>query len=83
MRRREFIAGLGGAALLPVTGRAQPRERVRRLGVIMAIDAGDPMTTARMDILRSALQELGWVEGRNLQIDMRTAAGTDLSLIHI
>jgi putative tryptophan/tyrosine transport system substrate-binding protein len=75
MRRREFIAGLGGAAAWPVVGRAQQGERVRRVGVLMGLDETDPLGKARFSGFTQRLAELGWTEGRNLRIDVRWAAG--------
>ena len=70
MRRREFITLLGGAATWPLAARAQP-ETVRRIGVLMTFeqtDAGWQRTTAKF---LEALEHLGWVRGRNLQIEFR------------
>jgi ABC-type uncharacterized transport system substrate-binding protein len=71
MRRREFITLLGGAAAAwPLAARAQQAERVRRIGVLTAgTDANDPDAQARNAVLVQTLQQLGWVEGRNLRID--------------
>jgi putative ABC transport system substrate-binding protein len=77
MNRREFIAGLGAAAQGPLTVRAQQGEPVRRLGIIMAIETGDPQVPARKAALTDALRELGWTEGRNLRIDVRSGSGSD------
>jgi putative tryptophan/tyrosine transport system substrate-binding protein len=74
MRRREFIAGLGGAAAWPVVARAQQGDRMRRVGVLSAAAMDStPTETALRDTLRQGLDRLGWVEGRNLQIDVRYA----------
>jgi putative ABC transport system substrate-binding protein len=72
VRRRDFIAGLGGAAAAwPIAGRAQQPEGVRRIGVLMPLGANDPQGQIRLSILRRALEERGWIENRNLRIDVR------------
>src|SRR5262245_17118334 len=72
MRRREFITLLGGAAAIwPLTVRAQQQERLRRIGVLMSLVADDPQGKPRVAALLQALQQLGWTEGRNVQIDIR------------
>src|SRR5262244_551202 len=72
MRRREFMALLGGAAAAwPITARAQHPERMRRIGVLMASEKNDPLGQARFAALRQALADLGWNEGRNLRIEDR------------
>src|SRR5580692_11340841 len=76
MRRREFIAGLGGAAALPLAARAQQSGRVRRIGLLAAFAADDPEMQARIAALRQGLESLGWSEGRNLRIDYRYAPGS-------
>ena len=79
MRRRQFITLLGGAAAAwPLAARAQG-QRMRRIGVLMNLAADDPETRTRRDAFLQGLQELGWSEGRNLQIDYRWGVGdTDL-----
>jgi putative tryptophan/tyrosine transport system substrate-binding protein len=75
MRRREFITLLGGAAAAwPIAARAQQPERVRRVGVLMSRAADDPEGQARFAAFQQRLQELGWIEGRNVQIDTRWPA---------
>src|SRR5687767_11478897 len=75
MKRREFLGVLSGAvAAWPLTARAQQGERVRRIGVFMDLDEGDPEGQARVAALKRGLRELGWIEGRNLRIDLRWAA---------
>ena len=75
MRRREFIALFGGAALAgPRAARAQQPERVRRVGVLMSRAAGDPEEQARFAGFLQGLQKLGWTDGRNVRIDYRWAA---------
>jgi putative tryptophan/tyrosine transport system substrate-binding protein len=73
MKRREFITLLGGAAAWPLAARAQP-ERVRRIGVLMHLSENDPEAQARIRALLGGLQQLGWIEGRNLRIDYRYGA---------
>ena len=72
MRRREFIAGLGGAAVTwPLAARAQQAERMRRIGVLLALAESDPETAMRLAAFRLGLEKRGWVEGRNIRIDYR------------
>jgi putative tryptophan/tyrosine transport system substrate-binding protein len=80
VKRREFIAGLGGVAAWPVVARAQQPERMRRVGVLMPGTADDAEYQARMAAFLQRLQQLGWTDGRNVQIDTRWAAG-DANLI--
>jgi putative ABC transport system substrate-binding protein len=68
MRRREFIAGLCGAAVWPVAVRAQQTEAVRRIAVLMSGAEDDPETQARLAGIRQGLSRFGWSEGRNLEI---------------
>ena len=76
MRRREFIAALGGAAVMPLVARAQQAERMRRISVLMAYAESDPEGQAWVAAFREGLQKLGWAEGRNIWIDTRwTIAG--------
>jgi len=71
MRRRAFIALLGGAAATwPLAARAQ-QERVRRIGVLMPSAADDPAFQARMTAFVQGLAQLGWIDGRNVRIDTR------------
>jgi putative ABC transport system substrate-binding protein len=77
MRRRQFIALLGGVAAWPLTARAQQPERTRRIGVLMSLAADDKEGQARIDAFVQGLRELGWIDGRNVQIDIRWAAGGD------
>ena len=75
MKRREFITLFGGAAAWPLTARAQQGERMRRVGVLMPMDADSPDGQARLAAFLQGLQQLGWEVGRNLRIDLRWAAG--------
>ncbi len=77
MRRRQFIALLGGAATWPLAARAQQHERMRRIAVLMSLAADDKEGRARIDAFVQGLRELGWIDGRNVQLDIRWAAGGD------
>jgi putative ABC transport system substrate-binding protein len=72
MRRREFIAGLGGAAGWPLVVRAQQGERMRRIGVLMFSDENDT-AKSYLPFFTQALADLGWTEGRNVRMDLRWA----------
>ena len=74
MRRRAFVAVLGGAALLPLAGRAQQLERMRRVGVLMPFPENDTDTQALATAFVRALERSGWVEGKNVHVDYRFAA---------
>jgi putative tryptophan/tyrosine transport system substrate-binding protein len=73
MQRREFITFLGGAAAWPLTARAQKSDRMRRVGVLIASAQDDTRAEKYLKALKGALDPLGWVEGRNVQIDYRLA----------
>jgi putative tryptophan/tyrosine transport system substrate-binding protein len=75
MRRREFIAALGGAVAWPRAARAQQPDSVRHIGVLMTTAETDPAGQARIAGFLQGLQQLGWSVGRNVQIDTRWAAG--------
>jgi ABC-type uncharacterized transport system substrate-binding protein len=78
MRRREFIRTLGGAVVAwPLAARAQQSEQMRRIGVLMGYAENDPEGEARVAAFREGLQNLGWVEGRNIRIDTRWATPGD------
>src|SRR5262245_25780858 len=70
LRRREVITLLGGAAAWPLAARAQQGERVRRIGLLMGV-ADDLEGQARVAALKQGLRELGWTDGRNIQIETR------------
>ena len=67
LKRREFTL-LGGATARPLAVRAQHSERIRRIGVLQGLAANDPEGQDRFDALLHALQQLGWTDGRNIQI---------------
>jgi putative tryptophan/tyrosine transport system substrate-binding protein len=75
MRRREFIAGLGSAAAWPVVAGAQQAERLRRVGVLMPVSSDDRQYQARFAAFLEGLQQLDWVDRRNVHIDIRWGAG--------
>jgi putative tryptophan/tyrosine transport system substrate-binding protein len=74
MRRRKFIAVLGGAAAWPLVAQAQA-ERVRRVGLLHAQSSNDPERQASVAVFRQALGQLGWTEGRNIQFEYRWSGG--------
>ena len=76
MRRRDFIAGIAGsAAAWPLAARSQQLEQMRRVGVLMNLAADDPAGQAWLAAFLRALQDAGWRDGRNVQIETRWAAG--------
>jgi putative tryptophan/tyrosine transport system substrate-binding protein len=75
MRRREFITLVGGAATWPLAAYAQQAERVRHIGVLLGGLADDPMLQKFVAVFRDSLAKLGWIEGRNMRIDIRWLAG--------
>jgi putative tryptophan/tyrosine transport system substrate-binding protein len=75
MQRREFITLVGGAAVWPLAARAQPLERMRRIGVLMSTAADDPVGQARIAAFGQGLQKLSWTEGKNVRINIRWAGG--------
>jgi putative ABC transport system substrate-binding protein len=78
MRRREFIAMLGGAtAAWPLTARAQEGKRVRRVAALMPYTANDPQAQNRNAAFLQGLQQLGWTVGRNVQIEYRWSEGSE------
>jgi putative ABC transport system substrate-binding protein len=75
MKRREFIALLGGAAAFwPLAGRAQQPDRMRLIGVLMAYAENDSTAQSWLAAFRAALAKLGWTEGNNLRIELRWSA---------
>src|SRR5437870_2702073 len=77
MRRREFIALLGAAVIASSRDViAQRTERVRRIGMLVNLAESDPQGRSRVTAFRRGLDELGWTEGRNLQVEYDWAAGS-------
>src|SRR5215470_17937952 len=76
MRRREFITLIGGAAAAwPLGVHGQPGDRMRRIGVLSALAEDDPENKAQLAVFHQTCAKFGWVEGRNLRIDIRFAGG--------
>src|SRR5438270_3998730 len=71
MRRREFIVGLGGAALTPYASLAQQREAVRKVGMLLPFSPDDPEGRRRLEAVRQGLLQFGWSEERNLSVELR------------
>jgi len=74
MKRREFLTSIASAAVWPLGVRAQQFERLRRIGLLV-IEGVEPIGP-----FRDALSELGYVEGKNIQIEMRSAQGQESHL---
>src|SRR5947209_5940008 len=76
MRRREFITlSATAAAAWPLTARAQQPERMRRVGVLSSLTPDDPEGQTRIKTFRDTLEGLGWIEGRNLKMDVHWSGG--------
>jgi putative ABC transport system substrate-binding protein len=73
MKRRTFIAGLGSTAAWPLAARAQRTDRMLRVGVLLGLAENDPEAINRVKAFRLGMRDLGWIEGRNVQIDYRFA----------
>src|SRR5215468_9774774 len=73
MRRRDFITVIGGAAAWPLAARAQQRERVRLIGILLPATADNPEFQARVGAFLQGLQQAGWSIGRNVRVDTRWA----------
>ena len=80
LRRREFVAALGGAAAWPLAAHAQQRERMRRIGALMPRDESDPVTKTYVSAFTQVLADLGWTDGHNVRMDLRWG-GEDINRI--
>ncbi len=82
MKRRKFITLIGGAAIAwPLAAHAQQSDRVRRVGMLLGLGEKDPETNGRVKAFRLGMRDLGWIEGRNVQVEYRFA-GINLESIN-
>src|ERR1051326_3988915 len=75
MRRRDFITLVGGIAAWPVLAHGQQSEPVRRIAFLTSYRENDTEAKARLAAFQRGLQEQGWMEGRNIAVEYRWAAG--------
>jgi putative ABC transport system substrate-binding protein len=75
MKRREFIAALGGAATWPLAARAQRAAGLRKIGVLLSGVESDPDSQLRIGAFRRGFADLGWKDGENVHIEYRWSAG--------
>jgi putative ABC transport system substrate-binding protein len=81
MKRREFIGLVGGVAIAwPLAARAQQGERMRRIGMLWAVSEDDPVAQARKAAFLHGLQQLGWIDGQNVRIDVRWTSGNQVNI---
>src|SRR5450631_891964 len=71
MQRRRFLGVLGGAATWPLTARAQQPNRLRRVGILMPFSESDTEVQMRVRAFKQELQRLGWIEGSQVNFDVR------------
>jgi len=74
MRRRDFVAGIAGSAAWPLAARAQQGERMPRIAVLLGVAENHVQGELRIKGFQKGLRDLGWVQGRNIQIEYRFAA---------
>ena len=74
MRRREFIALIGGVTAWPLIARAQQREQMRRIGVLMGAASETDQQTG-VAVFKETLHQLDWIDGRNMRVEVRWARG--------
>jgi len=81
MRRRDFMKAIAGSAAgWPLAARAQRTDRMRMIGMLLGLPQQDPEAIDRVKALQLGMRDLGWIEGRNVQIDYRFA-GTSVESI--
>jgi ABC-type uncharacterized transport system substrate-binding protein len=74
MKRRAFLGLVGGGAAWPLVARAQPAERMRRVGILMSTAETDPLETSSVQAFTAELAKLGWIQGKNLDLSVRWGA---------
>src|SRR5262245_46389691 len=74
MKRRTFLGAFGAATVCPLVANSQQLDRVRRIGVLTGVAGNDPAATIWSAAFERALQDLGWMVGRNLRIEYRFAS---------
>src|SRR5215510_5764060 len=81
MKRRDVIGLLGSACIsLPYKAWAQGPQQMRRVSLLLGIDENDPEMRGRIKAFRLGMRDLGWIEGRNVQIEIRYAGIEPVSL---
>jgi len=81
MRRRDFMKAIAGSAAgWPLAARAQRTDRMRTIGMLLGLPQQDPEAIDRVKAFQLGMRDLGWIEGRNVQIDYRFA-GTSVESI--
>ncbi len=81
MRRRDFLKVVTASATAwPLAARAQQSDQIRRIGLLMIIPEGDPQSPADCDALESGLHDLGWITGRNIDLEYRWSDGDEALL---
>jgi putative ABC transport system substrate-binding protein len=84
VRRRDFIRIVAGSAVgWPMAVQAQQPDRMRRVSVLLGIPENDPETKSRIRAFRLGMRDAGWVEGRNIQIELRYATDRDAINRHV
>jgi ABC-type uncharacterized transport system substrate-binding protein len=82
MRRRDFVAIVSGAATWPLTARAQQSGRMLRVGVLMPYAESDPLAQIWFKAFLQEMQAVGWIDGRNVRLDVRWAGGVAADRLH-
>jgi putative ABC transport system substrate-binding protein len=77
MRRRDFFRVAVGSVTWPIAARAQQIDRTRHIGILVGLAADDPQGQAALATLLQALQQLGWIDGRNVRIDYRSGGNAE------
>ena len=80
MKRRDFVALIGGAAAWPLAARAQQPARVRTIGFLLPGGSRTTVMRAQLEAFRQGLKEYGWIEGHNISVEYRFAEGKEDAL---